>query len=549
MIQPPPERTSRARDLLLSILLVAFISAPLLGVWTGMAPPMEGGEYRTPARRPELKPTRASVNAFPAAYERYYNDHFGFRQALVRAHSWMKYHLFDESPLSTVIKGREGWLYFAGPEEGPSPSRPLDDFRRTRPLTRRELTLWAHVREQRRAWLAARGIRYLLVLAPNKSTIYPDHMPAHIRRREDVTPFDQVMAQLRTHTKVDVIDVRPVLQAQRARRLQYLKTDTHWNAWGAFLGYQAAAGRLAAWFPEIVPFTEDQFSFCPVAGPAGDLARMIGMPDEIQDEAMTSDPHFSMAHRVLAGDSRMLPSSTALVTETGKSALPAALVFGDSFMHGLRPFLAEHLRRGVFMLGYGQFPARRIEEERPDVVIEEVVERFLRRRDVNPAGVDRDVAQRRFEASTDILFQAKAVNGFAGLTPIRDLRLDAVGRETLAVSRTGPDPRLRLPAWPAPSGAMPVLRVELHSSRRSTLRLYWRTPEKGDLPWPHTRYTAVTVRPGAQVLYVCLFDPEARPPFELAPGMDPGECEVVSIEVRACAGWPENFLLRGTEKQ
>jgi alginate O-acetyltransferase complex protein AlgJ len=549
MIPSMPARNTRARDLLLSLVLVLFIAAPLLGAWTGLAPSPESGEFRTLARRPELKPTRASVNAFPAAYERYYNDHFGFRQALVRAHSRMKYRLFNESPLATVIKGREGWLFFAGPEFAPSPSRPLDDFRRARPLTRREVTLWAHVREQRRAWLAARGIRYLLVLAPNKSTIYPDHMPAHIRRLEGVTPFDQVMAQVRAHTKVDVIDVRPVLLAQRARRLQYLKTDTHWNAWGAFLGYQAVAGRLAAWFPEIAPFTEDQFSFCPVAGPSGDLARMIGLPDDLQDEAMTSDPHFSMAHRVLAGDSRMLPSNTALVTETGKSALPAALVFGDSFMHGLRPFLAEHLRRGVFMLGYGQFPARRIEEERPDVVIEEVVERFLRRRDVNPAGVDREAAQRRFEASRDILCQANARNGYAGMEAERDVQCDPAQSGVLAVRISGPDPRLRLSARPPRPQTMPVLRIELRSPRRSTFRLYWRTPEEGDLPWPHTRYTAVSVRPGVQVLYVCLFDPDARPPLELAPVMDPGGCEIVSVEVRACEHSPEDFLSCADEVQ
>jgi alginate O-acetyltransferase complex protein AlgJ len=549
MIPPPPERTSRARDLTLSILLVAFVSAPLLGVWTGMAPPTGDGEYRTPARRPELKPTGVSIRAFPAAYERYYNDHFGFRQTLVRAHSWTKYHLFDESPLPTVIKGREGWLYFAGPEEGPSPSRPLDDFRRARPLTRRELTLWAHVREQRRVWLAARGIRYLLVLAPNKSTIHPEHMPAHIRRLEDDPPIDQVTAHLRKWTNLDVLDLRVPLLAHRDRGPLYFKTDTHWNARGAFLGYQAVAARLSAWFPEVVPFTEEQWDFHPHAVEAGDLARMIGLQHELQDEESTSNPRFHLAHTVSAGSARARQADAHVITETGNPQAPAAVVFGDSFVHGLRPFLSEHLRRGVYLLGYGQFPVRIIEEERPDVVMEEVVERFLRRRDVNPAGVDREAAQRRFEASTDLLFQAEALNGFAGLTPIRDLRLDAVGHETLAVRLTGPDPRIGLPAWPAPSDAMPVLRVELHSSRRSTLRLYWRTPEKGDLPWPHTRYTAVTVRPGAQVLYVCLFDPEARPPYELAPMMDPGECKLVSIEVRACAGWPENILLRGTEKQ
>jgi hypothetical protein len=61
--------------------------------------------------------------------------------------------------------------------------------------------------------------------------------------------------------------------------------------------------------------------------------------------------------------------------DVGSGAL-RAVVFHDSFMRALHPFLSEHFVRVVY--DWRRQPdVRLIETERPDVVIHEVAERFL----------------------------------------------------------------------------------------------------------------------------------------------------------------------------
>jgi hypothetical protein len=62
-------------------------------------------------------------------------------------------------------------------------------------------------------------------------------------------------------------------------------------------------------------------------------------------------------------------------------------MFHDSFGLGIRPFLSEHFRRMVYV-GGGPFDAVIVENENPDVVVEEFVERRLAEEPpVNPARI------------------------------------------------------------------------------------------------------------------------------------------------------------------
>jgi hypothetical protein len=62
--------------------------------------------------------------------------------------------------------------------------------------------------------------------------------------------------------------------------------------------------------------------------------------------------------------------------ERADPGLPRAVVFHDSFIGHLVPTLSEHFRRVVYATTY-EFDRTLLEWERPDVVIQEVVERFL----------------------------------------------------------------------------------------------------------------------------------------------------------------------------
>ncbi len=65
-----------------------------------------------------------------------------------------------------------------------------------------------------------------------------------------------------------------------------------------------------------------------------------------------------------------------LVTEIDDPSLPRAVVFRDSFVSPLVPFLSEHFRRAVY-LWQNDFDAAVVEQEAPDVVIQEIVGRHF----------------------------------------------------------------------------------------------------------------------------------------------------------------------------
>jgi hypothetical protein len=65
-----------------------------------------------------------------------------------------------------------------------------------------------------------------------------------------------------------------------------------------------------------------------------------------------------------------------LVTEIPGSSLPRAVIFRDSFVSRLVPFLSEHFSGAVY-LWQNDFDADVIQQERPDVVIQEIVGHHL----------------------------------------------------------------------------------------------------------------------------------------------------------------------------
>ena len=65
-----------------------------------------------------------------------------------------------------------------------------------------------------------------------------------------------------------------------------------------------------------------------------------------------------------------------LITEIPGSSLPRAVVFRDSFVSALAPFLSEHFSR-VAYAWQKDFDAPLVQRERADVVIQEIASRHL----------------------------------------------------------------------------------------------------------------------------------------------------------------------------
>ena len=369
--QPAPS-SHTMRDRVVAILFALALALPLLAVsftWSRTATLFE--------KRPMAPwPAFALSTSFPPNFEHAFADRFGGRDVLIRAHHASLLEFFGVSALATVMPGRAGWYYWLG-EDGSSLDRHyrgVADF----PKSYVDATTAELIR--RNDWLAARGIAYVVAIVPEKFTIYPEFLPSWVAKSAQPSPYDFVVAALQA-SRVALIDLRPALRAAKARDRVYYQTDSHWNYNGALIGYdtimreaqrQLPANRMSKIVPAQRPTYNPGIDFY-----SGDLIGMLGLPGRIRENDVAplgkvlADTTSRCAKRV---DPPVAPDIESYVCD--RPELPRAVVYRDSMAIPLIPMLAENFSRVIFVSSRNLDPAL-IEREKPDIVIEEMVERTL----------------------------------------------------------------------------------------------------------------------------------------------------------------------------
>jgi len=225
-------------------------------------------EKRLLAPAPQFASTR--LEDLPRQIEAYCTDHFGFRSSLIKGHNWVRYKLFKKAP-GDILAGDEGWLYL---------SRGIvTDYLGQIPFTEEELSGIRAGMEKRRLQLEERGIHHLVVIVPNKMTIYPEYLPKYIGPYGGRTRLEQLWEYMQG-SSAEVVDLREHLRQAKAVREVYYANDTHWNDHGGLIGYQQTYERLKHWVQMGKRFEEDDFD--PVTKQwEGDLAVMMGLENEI----------------------------------------------------------------------------------------------------------------------------------------------------------------------------------------------------------------------------------------------------------------------------
>ena len=353
----------------LVIVFVAVIALPLAINGSGRDGADPGAENRELAPFPTIDGSLTSMAQYPAAFGLWFEDHFGLRSTLVRWYGETRLFALGTSPSSAVLKGSDGWFFYAD-------DRALDDYASADPLTPEALANWREALVRARRWLDARHVGYVFLIAPDKHFVYPEAMPATIVRVHEASRTDQLYGGL-----LDtgfVVDLRPVLARAKAVERIYQRTDTHWNDRGALAAYQAIVRAARTQVPAIAPPLErGDFEGVEHDVEAGDLAAMMGLKRVLREQDLALVPKRPRLARVVepAGAVPMAEEGR-LVTEIPGSRLPRAVIFRDSFTSRLVPFLSEHFSRAVY-LWQNDFDAQIVEQEHPDIVIQEIVGRHL----------------------------------------------------------------------------------------------------------------------------------------------------------------------------
>jgi alginate O-acetyltransferase complex protein AlgJ len=369
--QPAPA-THPMRDRIVATLFALALAVPLLALsftWSRTTTQFE--------KRPMAPwPTLELSTSFPQAFEQAFADRFGGRDLLIRAHHASLLEFFGVSALATVMPGHGGWYYWLG-EDGHSLDR---HYRGVADFPKSYVDATAAELIRRNDWLTARGTAYVVAIVPEKFTIYPEFLPGWVAKSTRPSPYDSVVAALQG-SRVALIDLRPALRTAKTRDRVYYQTDSHWNYNGALIGYDAImreaqrqlpANRMSKIVPAQRPAYNPGIDFY-----SGDLIGMLGLPGRIREDDVAplgkilADTTSRCAKRI---DPPSAPDIETYVCD--RPDLPRAVVYRDSMAIPLIPMLAENFSRVIFVTGRNLDPAL-IEREKPDIVIEEMVERAL----------------------------------------------------------------------------------------------------------------------------------------------------------------------------
>lgn len=234
-----------------------------------------------------------------------------------------------------------------------------------------------------RDWLAARNIRLLVLLVPDKSRVAADQLCGLSRAAHLASRMSDWTAQLQ---RAGIITVDPTAAMQAQGSDSFLRTDTHWSERGAAVAAKDLARAVLASGITPTPSQTLIQTTLPAARRPGDLVRLAGL-DWLPERLQPTGEVVSASTLQSSGDA----SSGSEDDLFGDSQLPNVALIGTSFSRNSNfvPFLEQGIGAvvGNFAKDGGEFTgaanayfnSEAFKQTPPQLLIWEVNERDLQK--------------------------------------------------------------------------------------------------------------------------------------------------------------------------
>jgi alginate O-acetyltransferase complex protein AlgJ len=278
--------------------------------------------------------------------------------------------------------GKDGWLFLAaGSNEA---LRLLTDIEW---FVAEDAQNWALKLTERQKRLESLGARYVHLWVPDKIKVYREHLNLD-QTLLQVDPASMVYHYAHKLGMADVlVNLMPEFTARKTERLLYWKTDTHWTYWGACTAHQVLCKSLNTEPPADLwdrPIHSIALALDLGSKLSPELKEDWGGAQTLRDSKIVYKNELvklleilnpTHAAPMLRGTSVQFENSRPTCDER------RVIIFGDSFSeyrpHLLTGLLAETYRHVLFVwstsIDYGL-----VERFRPDIVITEMAERFIK---------------------------------------------------------------------------------------------------------------------------------------------------------------------------
>lgn len=227
-------------------------------------------EKRMLAQKPELWVDGDINEKYGSQFDAWFNDRFNGRKHFIRLYSHIKKTLVISNDL--VVKENDGWLFYKGEQS-------LDNFQNKNLFSDEELQNIAQYLSDIDNWAIKNNKHFYYFIIPDKNKIYGENITVLKKLRPDnESRANQLVNYLKENTKIKVLYLYDVLMNSKDRGLLYYKNDTHWNDFGAYIGYQEITRMIKQNYKQISPVVCNKIDSAPHE--IGDLTNMLGSSAE-----------------------------------------------------------------------------------------------------------------------------------------------------------------------------------------------------------------------------------------------------------------------------
>ena len=288
----------------------------------------------------------------------YYSEKFLFNSPFVNQYLKFKTDVLQENPIPfNVIKGQTGWYFL-----GNNYYNTLNDAFGNDSFSTNELTTIKNNLLSINSYLKSKHIAFYVVVVPNKNSIYKEHLPYKLKQKS--TKLITLQHQL-GNTDISFINLTEHLKSAKSQQQLYYKTDSHWNTFGAFIGYEKMMDHFQNKFSVEANIISD-YKIETDFEIYGDLTRLLKI----------NIPENSIYVKKINDNLSEDYTKPILRYSNGINDIKL-LMFRDSFANNLIPFLNDTFGETLYLKDY-TINENLIEKEKPNIIILQIAERKLR---------------------------------------------------------------------------------------------------------------------------------------------------------------------------
>lgn len=291
-------------------------------------------------------------------------------QGFARFHLYSRFgKTFDDN----VIAGKDGYFFL-----GNYDSNVIDVLTGKYKASEQNIMEFCQKLLELQKWYESVGVEFLLVLAPNKHSIYKEKLPDELQYSGENNT--DIIVKTAKNLGVKILDLRPILLENKDKMLYY-KTDTHWNNKGALIAYDEIMSALKS---KINP---PKYEIQNTKATSGDLIRISKMSSYFKDykeddvKIVLNNDKIKTCD-IIKGRIDCSVNNNDLLnvyTKNDKAANELKLLYiADSFSFATSE-LVNHTFKEIYKIYRGKMRINElksfVETNKPDIAIYQIVER------------------------------------------------------------------------------------------------------------------------------------------------------------------------------